>query len=66
MILAPVAPFDHTTVPAQVLFVDSVASSPAHSNVLLVAIVIAVGLPTVIVNGSEFPLSQVPTLHFAV
>jgi hypothetical protein len=61
----PVNPFDQMTDPAHPVAVI-VTDEPEQTVVPLAIMTGAAALPTVIVNGIEEGLSQVPTLHTAV
>ena len=62
---APVAPFDHVTVPAQPVAVK-VDFSPAQTVSALTVITGGVGVVTVTVLGVDAKLTQSPTLQVAV
>ena len=65
VMLAPVIPFDQTTVPLQP-DAESVTFPPAHTEAELAVITGVLGSITVTVLLFEGPLVQSPTLHTAV
>ena len=65
VIEAPVAPFDHTTVPVHPDAV-SITDSPEQITCLLALITGAVGVATFTVTKLELPLKQTPFLQVAV